>query len=158
MVRYTVILGSLLLFCLASACTIFSHPQQNTLKEVLEHAHQIALEAELTGDTSPLTEVFTEEQAKVIAESTQEKLKEDKSELLFEETEIDWVKVIEYEPPEVIVEIKYFYRVFSYEQETGERIYHSKPRRYWRIWQMRMMQEDGIWKVDEALKFVDWSG
>jgi len=75
-----------------------------------------------------------------------------------EEIEVDWVSVESYQPPEAIIEVKYFYRTYTYNRNTGEVTYHDIPHRYWRIFKYRMLQEDGAWKVDETLEFVDWSG
>lgn len=158
MVKDRVLLNCLLSFILLLACTASPHPQEAALREAYERANRIALEAELSGDTSRLAEAFSNEKLKTVMKSIREKSQEDESELLYEETEVEWVKVIEYHPPEAVIEVKYFYRTFSFDRKTGERTYYDNPYRYWRIWKMKMIQEDGAWKVDEALEFVDWSG
>ena len=40
----------------------------------------------------------------------------------------------------------------------GEKIYGDPLYRDWHIEVYRMLQEDGVWKYDEFLEFVDWSG
>jgi hypothetical protein len=131
------------------------HPHQAELRAAFERSEEVLAEARLNLDTSRLSEAFTKEGLPDILEAL--KAAED-TVFRAEEIEIDWVAVIEYNPPEAIIEVKYFYRAYTYNRETGEIAYDSEPRRYWRILKYRMLQEDGIWKVDEALEFVDWSG
>jgi hypothetical protein len=111
----------------------------------------------MTLDTSKLSEAFTQNSITAI----EKVLEQEKNLTTFigEEKEVDWVEIVAYNPPEAIIKVKYFYRGFTYNRETGEIKYgNDPPRRYWRIEEYRMVQEDGIWKFDKFVDLVDWSG
>ena len=133
-----------------------TYAHQKELQEVYEHSREVLAEARLNLDTSHLSETFTEGIIPKIIEGL-ETAKD--STFRAEEIEVDWIKVIEYNPPTAVIKVKYFYRGYTYNRETEKITYDDpRPHRYWRIIKKKMIQENGIWKVDEAIEFVDWSG
>lgn len=151
-----------ILFILLMSITIVSckgvsphPPHQSELRAAFEHNREVLEEARLSLDTSGLSEVFTEESSPEIIEALKAA---EGTTFRGEDIDVEWLRVLEYDPPEAIIEVKYFYRPFTFNRETGRITYESEPRRYWRIYRYRMLQEDGVWKVDRGLEFVDWSG
>lgn len=142
----------------------FPHLQEAEFRAAFERGDKILTESKRNGfDTSHLAEAFTQNAIDIIErEFTVEKEMIRKEKLTYiageETTAIAWVDVIEYTPPEAIVEVRYYYRTYEYNLQTGVIKYFNRPNRYWRTFKYRMRQEDGIWKVDKALEFVDWSG
>ena len=149
---------SLLAFILVLGCAILPSPEQAALREAYENASRIALEAELSGDTTHLKESFSSSKAEAIAESVKTTAKRDDDDAGYQETEVAWVRVIEIQQQEATIEVKEYYRTFRYDRETGTRHYYDEPHRYWRKMRLKMIKEDGIWKFDEVVEFVDWSG
>lgn len=155
-VSQIVLLGVLTNILVVSCTGFLPHPRQKELHAAYERSVEVLAEARLNSDTSHLSEVFTQNVIPEIIEGLEKK--KDPT-FRAEEIEVDWIKVIEYEPPVAVIEVKYFYRGYTYDRETGKKTYDDpRPHRYWRIWKEKMIQEDGIWKVDESLEFVDWSG
>jgi hypothetical protein len=153
-VSFMLLLGILVVSCIDAS----PHPHQAELRAAFEHSREVLAEARFNLDTSRLPQVFTKESLPDILEEIEDWKAAGDTVFRAEEIEIDWVAVVEYNPPEAIIEVKYFYRAYTYNRGTGEITYDSESHRYWRIIKYRMLQEDGAWKVDKALEFVDWSG
>ena len=149
---------SLLVFILVLGCAVLPSPEQPALRKAYENASRIDLEAELSGDTSHLKETFTSRKAEAMAESIKTTAKRDNDDARYQETEVAWVRVLDIQQQEATIEVKEYYRTFRYDRKTGTRHYYDEPHRYWNIWRYRMIKEDGIWKFDDVLEFVDWSG
>jgi hypothetical protein len=146
----------LLSACLFLAgCALFPHPHQEELKAAYERYAETWQEAELTLDTSRLSEVATGEVLEFAISSIERKA--NYTELLSEEFEIVWVQVLDYSPSRAVIEVKENYRPFSQDPKTGSRYYDPTGRWVWRILRVTLVQEDGTWKVQD-FDFVSWSG
>jgi hypothetical protein len=73
-----------------------------------------------------------------------------------EEYELDRVWVLEYAPPEAVIEVRIDYRIFEQNLETGERRYVD-DNLYWRRMTVWLVNEEGVWKVRDQ-EFISWSG
>lgn len=155
--KYKIIATCLWLFALfCTACTGQAYPEEQELKEALQHAKQLSLESELTGNTSRLSEAFTEKAIASIKGELARELSNASETNLYEETEVESVKVLEYNPPKVIVMVKYGHELFVQNRVTGEQTEAVPPRREWRTYKIQMLKEDGVWKYDQVVKSIDW--
>jgi hypothetical protein len=135
---------------------IRSQLREAELKAAYERSITVSDKARKDFDYSNLSEGFTKHGIAIIEKAIEHE--EYAPTFIGEEAEVSWVEVLEYNPPEAIIKVKYFYRSYEYNRETKVITYYDKPYRYWRMWKIRMRQEDGIWKFDETLEFVNWSG
>jgi hypothetical protein len=158
MVKLRSILFLFLTFFAISCRGSLLDPNQQELREAFENSREVLAEARISLNTSHLSDVFTRENLPKITKAIDDlKVAEDDI-FRAEEIEVAWVKVVSVNPPEAIIEVKYFYRPYTFNRKTGNITYDSEPHRYWRIVKYRMLKENNIWKVDEGLEFVDWSG
>lgn len=159
--KYLTLYAYVFTVLITTACTgFFVDPHEAELQAAYERSQTIITEARRTLDNSHLSEVYSQNVMETVEREfviEKELAKEDPI-LMGEESETDWVHVLEYNPPNAIIEVKYFFRAYTYNRKTGEIKYYDQPRRYWRTIRVKMLQEDGVWKLDEVLEIVDWSG
>ena len=92
----TIFRGTLFVFCvsvLTISCTgIFSHPHQAELQFAFERSEALSTEAQITLDTSRLSEGFTQKGITAIEEVLQY---DTRTTFVSVETKVDWIEVIE---------------------------------------------------------------
>jgi hypothetical protein len=146
----------ILLACVSMfSCSWGAHSQlASELRLAYERSQVILMDARINHDSTLLSEAFTQNNINVIENAWEY---ENDSTFTAPEITVIWLKVVEYDPPEAIVEVKYFYRGYEYNRKTGTMVYLDEPQKYWRIVRDRMRFEDEKWKLDESLELVDWS-
>jgi hypothetical protein len=147
--------GLLLACLLLTGCALFPHPHQEELRAAYSRYAETWQEAELTLDTSRLSEVATGELLEFMVSSIERRAA--LNVLYSDEFEIVWVRVLDYSPQKAIIEVKKRYRYFGQDPETGRRDYGPTDSWHWRIIKVVLVQEDGTWKVQD-IDFVSWSG
>lgn len=156
--KHTIIWISLLIIIALMGSYIWrSYSRQQELKDAFEKGEHLIEKTRFHLDTSHLLNAYSSNILPVVVNEI-EKLK---AETTFRAEEIDviWVKVEEYNPPIAIIEVKHFYRAYTYDRTTKQITYDDpRPQRYWRLIKQNMLYEDGRWKIDKGSEFVDWSG
>ncbi len=146
-----------LIIGLAFLCKgLLPHPHTAELRTAYERSCVAEKKAQITFDPSYLSEGFTQHAVATITPMLQQ---DAGTTFIGSEEKIIYLSVVEYNPPEAIIEVKYSYRGYTYNRSTKVITYDNVlPDRYWRIDRYRMKQENGIWKFDETVEFVGWSG
>jgi hypothetical protein len=147
----------LILVCLFfTGCASSPHPHQEELKAAYERYLRTIQEAELTLDTSRLSEVVTGE----LLESTVagiERQKADFPKLISNDFEIVSFRVLDYNPPRATIEVGENYRYFNQNAITGERDYGPSPDRWiCHLFRVTLVQEEGTWKVLSLDDVIEW--
>jgi hypothetical protein len=116
----------------------------------------VVYEAKLTMNPTQLSEVASGTILD-LHESNISVHQENPDDLLIEETRIVSIRTLSYSALEAVVEVRYEYRDFTRNPETGERYYGRSARWQWRVERFTMPNEHGAWKVSDV-EFIDWSG
>ena len=131
---------------------------EKELQEAIQNYFTVINEASITLNTSNLSSVATGEMLKgVIAplEIAQEN-DTDSANRSSQESEVEWIEILASGSSWAVIEVKENYSTFTQNLQTGKKTYDGRVR--WRIRRFLLIKEEGIWKVDRVLEFVDWSG
>jgi len=139
-----------------------THPQAEELGQAYLRFLNVDRDAHLALDPTGLDQVMTGERLQKaidVIEGTRAAVEEGRfewKERQGEEYELNRVRVLEYAPPEAVIQVRIDYRSYVLNSETGERRYLHDRLRY-RVMKVWLVNEDGVWKVRET-KFLGWSG
>lgn len=141
--------------CAQSSLT--PHPLENELRSSIEQYFQVISNAELSYDTAQLFDVATETWATELEQGI--KAREEAGVVASEERKIDELRVLENTNTISVVEVKYQYRPFTLDHESGERLYNSVlPDNWdWRREEITLVKKNDRWIVQVA-KHISWSG
>lgn len=145
----------LLIVCAIALPGCAPDPHREELEEAFERYLAELNEAYFTLDTSELSQATTGDQ--LVYATVSVEAQRGFSVIEADEFDIAWVRVIDYSDAEAIIEVRTNYRQFYQDFETGERTYWPTDRWRWRVEQVTLVREDGVWKVSE-IHFVEWSG
>lgn len=134
-------------------CTLGSHREE--LGESFNHYLIFLQEAQITLDTSSLAEVA--EEPRLTAAITGVENRREFDVIASEEFRVGRVRVLSYSDTEASAEIRWHYRSFIQDFDTGERDYGPTERWYWRDVRVVFVRDDEVWKVAE-IHVLDWSG
>jgi hypothetical protein len=126
------------------------------LEEAYEAYLTVLLDAQVKRDASHLPEVAVTPRLEAAVSGIE--ARESFTEIVGEEFQnIRILEVVQYSQFEAIVRLRYDYRAFAQDLNTGVRSYSPSGRWSWRMEKVVFVMHDGTWKVKEV-HFIDWSG
>jgi hypothetical protein len=151
-----IVLGVLVLTSCSRNASSTPHPHQAEIEAAVQQYFAVVTEAEEIMDEAKLDEVATGDLL-ALHRNRIETYQDNPNELAITETRNISVKILDYSPSKAVVEVRYDYRIFLRDLETGQRRYGPSAKWRWRIEELTLLNETGVWKVSEV-EFVDWSG